>query len=80
MIGSIGVFLLLTAFFLNLTGTIMVDSLPYVCLNMFGASLACYASYLVDFLPFVILEGTWALVAAVVLGRLFLHSYKAGSR
>lgn len=71
MIGFIGVSMLLTAFFLNLIGILAVDSPPYVCLNLFGATLACYASYLVDFLPFVILEGTWALVAAFALGQLF---------
>jgi hypothetical protein len=69
-VGFVGVFLLLAAFFMNLVGMLSTSSLVYICLNLFGAGLACYASYLVDFMPFVILEGTWALVAAFALGRL----------
>lgn len=69
-IGSAGVFLLLIAFFLNLVGALPADGLPYVCLNLVGAGLACYASWLLDFLPFVVLEGTWAVVAALALGRI----------
>jgi DinB superfamily len=41
----------------------------YTALNFAGAALAGYASYLIGFVPFVILEGTWAAVAAVALGR-----------
>jgi hypothetical protein len=36
-----------------------------------GAALACYSSYLIDFLPFVVLEGVWAIAAAVALARSF---------
>ena len=39
-----------------------------------GASLAGYASYLIGFAPFVVLEGTWAVVAAVALTRRILGS------
>ncbi len=45
------------------------ESYPYTALNFAGASLAGYASYLIGFVPFVILEGTWAVVAAVALVR-----------
>jgi hypothetical protein len=72
-IGSVGVFFLLAAFFLNLIRVLSVGSLAYVCLNLFGAALACYASYLVDFKPFVVLEGTWAIVAALALGRILVR-------
>lgn len=70
VVGSLGVFLLLAAFFTNLFGLLAAESFAYVFLNLIGAGLACYASYLVDFMPFVVLEGTWALVAALALGRL----------
>lgn len=80
LIGFIGVFMLLLAFFLNLFGKLGVETLPYICLNLFGASLACYASYLVDFMPFVILEGTWALVAAFALARMVWYSRQARLR
>jgi len=36
---------------------------------LLGAGLACYASWRIDFLPFVVLEGTWALVALAALLR-----------
>jgi hypothetical protein len=32
-------------------------------LNITGAGLSCYASLLIHFLPFVILEAVWGLVA-----------------
>ncbi len=69
-VGSAGVFLLLIAFFMNLVGALSAKSLTYVSLNLLGAGLACYASWLLDFIPFVVLEGTWALVAALALGRI----------
>jgi hypothetical protein len=69
MIGSLGVALLLLAFLLNLVRVLSTESYPYTALNLAGASLAGYASYLIGFVPFVILEGTWAVVAAVALTR-----------
>ena len=70
-IGSLGVALLLLAFFLNVFRLLRVEGYPYIVLNLVGASLACYSSYLIDFMPFVILEGTWALVAGVALTTRF---------
>jgi hypothetical protein len=70
IIGSFGVFLLLTAFYMNLTGKIEAGSLAFACFNFFGATLACYAAYLVDFMPFVALQGTWAAVAVFRIGQL----------
>jgi hypothetical protein len=43
--------------------------LPYLGLNLIGAALACASSYLIAFAPFVLLEGTWAVVAAVAIAR-----------
>ncbi len=62
-IGAVGVGLLLGAFFLNLFGWMQTNSRAYHALNALGAGIACYASYLIDFLPFVVLEGTWSLIA-----------------
>ncbi len=67
--GTTGVALLLMAFFLNLFGIIQKENKGYILLNLTGAALACYASVLIGFLPFVILEGTWALVALIALAR-----------
>jgi hypothetical protein len=66
-IGFIGVFILLIAFLFNLIGKMDKDGLAYIVLNVLGAGLSCFASYLIHYLPFVILEGTWALVSAVAL-------------
>jgi hypothetical protein len=65
--GAIGVTLLLVAFFLNLTGKIGKESIVYLFLNVLGAGIACLASVLLRYLPFIILEGCWTLVSAVGL-------------
>jgi hypothetical protein len=70
-IGFVGVALLLIAFLLNLLGLLRSDGHPYMALNLVGASLACYSSYLIRFMPFVLLEGAWALVAFVAIARAF---------
>ena len=69
MIGSIGVFILLLAFVLNLLNKISRESLAYIFMNIIGAGLACYASYLIDYLPFIILEGVWTFVSLIALLR-----------
>ncbi|MFA6944648.1 MAG: hypothetical protein WC220_01990 [Pedobacter sp.] len=63
LIASIGVSLLLVAFFLNLKKIMSTESKWYTGLNIVGASLCGYSSYLIHFYPFVILEGVWALAA-----------------
>ncbi|HWC53588.1 MAG TPA: hypothetical protein VG676_08405 [Chitinophagaceae bacterium] len=62
-IGTIGVTLILLAYFLNTTKTITVNGKLFFVMNVIGAALACYASFLIDYWPFVILEGTWVLVS-----------------
>ena len=69
VIGSAGVTLLLVAFFLNLVKALRADGWLYLAMNLVGASLACYSSYVIRFMPFVVLEGTWTGVAAVGMGR-----------
>jgi len=66
-IGFAGVFILLLAYLFNLMGKIGKDSLIYVLLNVVGGGLACLASYLIHYTPFVLLEGTWTLVSAAAL-------------
>jgi hypothetical protein len=67
VIGSIGVAILLAAFFANLIGWLAATSKPYQILNALGAAIAGYASYGIGFMPFVVLEGTWCAVALVSL-------------
>jgi hypothetical protein len=69
MIGSIGVALLLAAFLLNLAKVLRSDEWPYLGLNVIGAGLACYSSYLIQFMPFVVLEGAWGTVALAGIVR-----------
>lgn len=68
-VGSLGVALLLVAFALNLSGRLDRRSRLYQGINGIGAGLACYASWLIGFLPFVVLEGVWAAVAVVAFAR-----------
>ena len=67
VVGSAGVSLLLLAFFLNLFRFLDAEKYPYLVMNLVGGSLACYSSHLIGFMPFVVLEGTWAAVAGVAL-------------
>lgn len=66
-IGSVGVAILLCAFLLNLLNKISKDGLPYIILNIIGAALACTASWMIHYMPFVILEGCWTLVSLIAL-------------
>jgi len=63
LIGFIGVSVLLLAFFLNLSNRIGKDSLTYLLLNVIGAGVACLASVLLHYWPFILLEGCWTLVS-----------------
>lgn len=73
LIGTIGVALLLVAFLLNLLKLLRADDYPYMLLNLTGAGLACWSSVMIRFTPFVVLEGAWAAVAAVMLARRLLR-------
>jgi hypothetical protein len=68
-IGFIGVGLLLLAFVLNLAKILKAESVPYLGLNLVGAGLACASSWMIDFMPFVILEATWTAATLVALVR-----------
>ena len=69
IMGSFGVAILLIAFVLNLLEIIKTESLSYPLLNFIGAGIACFASWLIPYFPFVILEGVWAIVSLVSLVR-----------
>jgi hypothetical protein len=66
-VGSAGVTLLLVAFALNNRGALAATSGVYLGMNAVGAALACTASFLLDYWPFVVLEGSWCLVALASL-------------
>ena len=66
-IGALGVAILLLAFVLNITGRLALDSRVYCALNALGAGIAGFASWLIDFWPFVVLESVWCVVSLVAL-------------
>jgi hypothetical protein len=63
IIGTIGVGLILLAYFLNIFNLLSKENKVFFLLNIAGAGLACYASWMIDYWPFVVLEGTWFLVS-----------------
>ena len=66
-IATVGVSLLLIAFALNLRGLLETRSPFYQGLNAIGAALACLASAMIGFVPFVVLEAVWMAVALSAL-------------
>lgn len=66
-IGFIGVFQILLAYILNVIGKIKSTDLSFILLNLFGASMACIASILMEYIPFILLEGVWAIVSLISL-------------
>lgn len=69
ILATIGVIILLIAFFLNLYGKVKSSGSFYIYSNIIGAGLNCYSSYLIHFYPFIILEFVWAAVAILSLFR-----------
>lgn len=72
-IGTTGVTILLVAFLLNLSGRMSQKSMYYIAMNLFGAALACLASILLNYWPFIILEAVWVVVSLWGLVRIMLR-------
>ena len=71
IVGTTGVGMILLAYFCNIFGWINGKGKLFFVLNMVGGGLACYASLLISYWPFVILEGTWFLVSVIGLLKTF---------
>jgi len=69
IVGSLGVAILLGAFALNLFEQLKRDGVAYAGLNTIGAGLAACASWMIGYIPFVVLEGVWCLVSLVAVFR-----------
>lgn len=69
LISTIGVSLILIAFFLHTFKLISGSGILYYFLNIAGGAFACYGSVLLNSVPFIILEGVWSLVALAGLIR-----------
>lgn len=74
IVGSVGVAMLLGAFALNLLGHMAREGVAYALLNVIGAGLAAFASWLIAYWPFIILEGTWCVVSLFALQRALVSS------
>ena len=62
-IGTIGVGLVLLAYFLNTVKMVPENGKFFFILNVVGGALSCYAAVLINFIPFVILEAIWTVVS-----------------
>jgi len=71
-IGSIGVSILLVAYFLNVRNILKNESIVYLLLNVVGAGLACLASIMLHYMPFIILEICWTTVSAFGLIKIIV--------
>jgi hypothetical protein len=69
IVGTIGVGLILFAYYLNTANLIKKNGQLYYVMNILGAGIACYASFLINYWPFVVLEGMWTLVSIYGLMR-----------
>jgi hypothetical protein len=72
IISTIGVSLILIAFFLSTFELLKSTTKLFYMLNIIGGGFACYGSFLLHSVPFTILEGTWCLVALVGLFKAYL--------
>ena len=67
IIGSVGVGLTLIAYFMSIFSLIKKDGILFYALNILGGGIACFASILIEYLPFIILEGTWTIISVAGL-------------
>lgn len=73
IIGTVGVGLILLAYFLNTFSLVPKDGKLFFSMNIIGAGLACYASVLINYVPFIILEGVWCIVSVAGFVRLLFN-------
>ncbi len=69
-LGALGVGLILLAYFLSIFSFIEKEGSLFFLLNIVGSALACIASVLIQYIPFVVLEGVWFLVSVLGFMRL----------
>lgn len=69
LFGYAGLTLLLIAFALNFMNKLKTTSKIYNVLNIAGAILLAYYSYLLNSIPFIMLQATWGIFALFNLIR-----------
>ena len=65
----VGAALILSAFVLAQLGRLTTASLAYLVLNFFGAGTLAVVAAIDGDIGFLLLEGVWATIAAVAIGR-----------
>jgi hypothetical protein len=74
-IGAIGVGILLLAYWLNINKQISETTIGYSLLNIVGAGLACLASVLLRYWPFILLEAAWMMASIFSLYKNYRLNY-----
>ena len=69
-IGTIGVAMILLAYLLTVFKILTTDDLLYIILNLAGAFIAGLASFMINYIPFIVLEAVWTLISLFSLIRL----------
>jgi hypothetical protein len=67
IIGTVGVAMILFAYFCNIFKLIPKDGRLFYLLNIVGSAMTCYSSWLIIYWPFVVLEGVWCVVSVAGL-------------
>jgi hypothetical protein len=65
IVSTIGVTLILIAYFCSTFKWMSAHSRIFFFLNALGSALTCYGSFLISYWPFVALEGTWTIVSLI---------------
>lgn len=63
ILATAGVSILLVAFLLQILNVIRVESNSYSLMNLVGAGLAGISAWMINFMPFVVLESVWVVVS-----------------
>jgi hypothetical protein len=63
ILATAGVSILLVAFLLQILKVIRVESNSYSLMNLVGAGLAGISAWMINFMPFVVLESVWVVVS-----------------
>jgi hypothetical protein len=61
--GSMGFTRWLIAFILIVTNTVSKNGLLYLWMNLIGSGLAAFASFLIHYRPFTVLETSWMIAS-----------------
>ncbi|MGN7203542.1 CBU_0592 family membrane protein [Pedobacter sp. SAFR-022] len=80
ILATAGVTILLVAFLLQILKVIKVESNWYSLMNLVGAALAGISAWMINFMPFVILESVWVVVSLFNLLKNLKSNNARGTR